>query len=550
MKVSQSFVVVSLSVAAQTQLSMATPVPDAGDLSFDSPLVSEAVLTEELPTRLVPKGFGKRAHPSLLSLNPRARAVSLSLNSNGRVNQRAHAQADRSKLQNSIHIGDGNILNASLGAHRPLHPLLSSDEHGLRTSLLDLSLKMKRSADEPSIPGIIQVVTGDVNKPVSDTLSNLPGVVNDLSALKKVLPVEPGVTKQLTGILGARALPTEAAPALSALPLSSLPLSSLPLSSLPLSSLPLSSLPLSGLPLSGLPLSSLPLVSELSKSLPAGSPLSALPVAAPSTGLPIVGSLPILGSILSARSELADPSMAVLGGLSPPESLPTNHFNPDLLSASDIMAAGGAFPIQPSHSLDGQTLPNEPSIPNFSQLFADAQAIQSSGGAVSPDAVLRSVKAPKKHKGSKSHHEDKTDDDSSKDESSKGNHEDAEDEDSSKAHHEDKEVTDSPKSQTQDKEDDEAALMKKLLEKLNVKALVPAPSVTTIEAQVPAVQAVDAKATDLTSNQLPDTLSPLTKKIPKTLKTPLDDSQEDDIDYIPGPKLHRTRTVINFPHRK
>ncbi|OAV96284.1 hypothetical protein PTTG_03483 [Puccinia triticina 1-1 BBBD Race 1] len=390
---------------------------------------------------------------------------------------------------------------------------------------------MKRSADEPSIPGIIQVVTGDVNKPVSDTLSNLPGVVNNFSALKKVLPVEPGVTKQLTGILGTRALPTEALPALSALPLSSLPLSILPLSSLPLSSLPLS----------GLPLSSLPLVSTT---------LSALPVAAPSTGLPIVGSLPILGSILSARSELADPSMAVLGGLSPPESLPTNHFNPDLLSASDIMAAGGAFPIQPSHSLDGQTLPNEPSFPNFSQLFADAQAIQSSGGAVFPEAVLRSVKAPKKHKGSKSHHEDKSDDDSSKDESLKGNHEDAEDEDSSKAHHEDKEDTVSPKSQAQDKEDDEAALMKKLLEKLNVKALVPAPSVTTIETQAPAVQAVDAKATDLTSNQLPDTLAPLTKKIPKTIKTPLDDSQEDDIDYSPGPKLHRTRTVINFPHRK
>ncbi|KAA1106645.1 hypothetical protein PGT21_036788 [Puccinia graminis f. sp. tritici] len=97
---------------------MASPLPftDAGDLrfclgSFNLPQLSKAVLTEELPTRLIPKGFGRRNHPSLMSLNPRAQAVSLSFNSNG----------------------DTNILNASLGTHwhRPLCPLASSNKQGL-----------------------------------------------------------------------------------------------------------------------------------------------------------------------------------------------------------------------------------------------------------------------------------------------------------------------------------------------------------------------------------------------------------------------------------
>ncbi|KAA1138204.1 hypothetical protein PGTUg99_018570 [Puccinia graminis f. sp. tritici] len=515
MKVSQSFVVVSLSVAAQTQVSMASPLPvtDAGDLSFDSPQLSEAVLAEELPTRLIPKGFGRRNHPSLMSLNPRARAVSLSFDSNGRVNPRAHAQTDRSKLQNSIHIGDTNILNASLGAHRPIRPLASSDEHGLRSSnLLDLSLKMKkRSPDEPKLPAVVQAVSGDVSKPVSETLSTLPIMVEDLSAAKKVLPATPGVANQLAGILGARGVP--------AAPVS---------------------------PLSALPLSSLPLLSDLSRSLPA-NPASSLPAAAaaPATGLPI------LGSILGARSQLPDPSLAALEGLNPDESLPINPFNPDLLSASDIMAAGGAFPIQPSHSLDGQTLPNEPSIPNFSQLFADAQAIQASGSGVADDASLRNVRATKKHKGSKSHHDDKDEDDSPK-----AHHDDNEEDDSPKAHHHDMDdKEDAPKSHHADnmEEDDEAALMKKLIEKLDLKAPVPAvaPSAASIETQVvPVIPATDVQNTVA---GIPIAVSTLPKKLPSVLPTAkassTDSKDDDDSDYSPGPKLHRTRTVFNFPHR-
>ncbi|PLW27460.1 hypothetical protein PCASD_19511 [Puccinia coronata f. sp. avenae] len=329
MKVSQSFVVVSLSVAAQTQVSMASPVPDAADLSFDSPQFSEARLEEvTTPTRLVPKGFGRRAHPSLMSLNPRARAVSLSLNSNGRVNHRVPAQGDRSKLQNSIHIGDTNILNASLGAHRPIPPLANSDEHGLRANhLLDVSLKMKKRAfDEPEIP--------------SGTLPDAPGVV------------EP-----LTGILGARALPSAVSSPPSA---------------------------------SGL-LSSLPMVSDLSKSLPASNS-STTPLNIPATGIPV------LGSIFAARSE--DPLQDHLT-----DSIPSNPFSQEALSASDIMAAGGAFPIQPSHSLDGQTLPNEPSIPNLAGLLAEAENIRSND------------RATKKHH--KSHATEKEEDEKDEDEDEK-----------------------------------------------------------------------------------------------------------------------------------
>ena len=108
-----------------------------------------------MPTRLVPKGFGKRMHPSLQSLAPRGRAVSLSgLSVTGRgVPRSTHTPADRSKLHAAIllpdHPSSTNILNASLGAHRPIRPLDKADYHGLRSDppLLDLSVKVRRRAD-------------------------------------------------------------------------------------------------------------------------------------------------------------------------------------------------------------------------------------------------------------------------------------------------------------------------------------------------------------------------------------------------------------------
>ncbi|KAI7952282.1 hypothetical protein MJO29_007913 [Puccinia striiformis f. sp. tritici] len=754
MKVSQSFVVVSLSVAAQTQVSMASPVPDAGDLSFDSPQLSEAVLEEVTPSRLVPKGFGRRAHPSLMSLNPRARAVSLSFDSNGRVNHRAHAQADRSKLQNSIEIGDGAILNASLGAHRPIRPLQASDEHGLRTNLLDISLRMKkRTPDDPKITNVVQAVSGDVSKPLSETLSTLPVMVDDLSAGKKVLPGAAGVAKPLASLLGARAVP--ATSPLSSLPLSSIPLvsdltkslpasasvlsstsgtglpvlgsilgarsempdtlgafgelasgpinpfdqealtafdimaaggafpiqpshsldgqtlpnessvpnlkqlladaesirtnqrstkkhhkasesqdeselnlkalsamapiSSLegqvpvatPISSLksqlpsihpieqaaeivpslpvPTENLPLAStsekkvassvagvtkpltgtlgarslplplpvpqlntlpnLPLSTLPtLPNLPISNLPVVGEVSRNLPVGSSPGTS-----SSGLPILGpllaELPILGSLLKVRSAPSDPpslnQLQGLGPITPTTALPVNPLNQGSLSASDILAAGGAFPIQPSHSLDGQTLPNEPSVPNFSQLMADAEAFPASGTGLLQDGGLRTVenmRSAKKQHGSKNHHGDKQKDDDK-------------DKDDDNDKHDDKDKDES----------NEAALMEKLIEKLDALP-VSTPAVPALEAPIPVVQTDDTPTAPLVS-KLTDTTSTLTSKpLPKIktpvvddapapkshpkIKAPVVDDEDDDSDYIPGPKLHRTRTVINFPHNR
>ncbi|KNZ60564.1 hypothetical protein VP01_1536g7 [Puccinia sorghi] len=339
---------------------MASPLPETGDMSFDSPQFNEAVLEEVIPTRLVPKGFGKRMHPSLLSLNPRGRAVSLSsLSVNGRVNQRSpHTPSDRSKLQNSIYISDplsttNHLLNASLGARRPIRPLDQANYHGLRSdhSLLDVSLKIRRRADSGNyasetlsvkrehtmltrcyslaaskLPSVVQAASGDVSKPVMATLSALPVVVEDLSLGKKVLvPETPGVVQPLAGILGARDASQ-------------------------------SSL-----------LAGLPLLSDLASSLPASSaPLSH--VALPSSGIPI------LGSLLSARAEQLEPSLEGLGELSHPH----NPFSSESLSASDILAAGGAFPIQPSHSLDGQTLPNEGSLPELPELLAEAAMIRGS----------------------------------------------------------------------------------------------------------------------------------------------------------------------------
>ncbi|KAI7949161.1 hypothetical protein MJO28_007982 [Puccinia striiformis f. sp. tritici] len=755
MKVSQSFVVVSLSVAAQTQVSMASPVPDAGDLSFDSPQLSEAVLEEVTPSRLVPKGFGRRAHPSLMSLNPRARAVSLSFDSNGRVNHRAHAQADRSKLQNSIEIGDGAILNASLGAHRPIRPLQASDEHGLRTNLLDISLRMKKRTPGMLCDHAQPAVSGDVSKPLSETLSTLPVMVDDLSAGKKVLPGAAGVAKPLASLLGARAVP--ATSPLSSLPLSSIPLvsdltkslpasasvlsstsgtglpvlgsilgarsempdtlgafgelasgpinpfdqetaakavtcqhpraltafdimaaggafpiqpshsldgqtlpnessvpnlkqlladaesirtnqrstkkhhkasesqdeselnlkalsamapiSSLegqvpvatPISSLksqlpsihpieqaaeivpslpvPTENLPLAStsekkvassvagvtkpltgtlgarslplplpvpqntlpnLPLSTLPtLPNLPISNLPVVGEVSRNLPVGSSPGTS-----SSGLPILGpllaELPILGSLLKVRSAPSDPpslnQLQGLGPITPTTALPVNPLNQGSLSASNILAAGGAFPIQPSHSLDGQTLPNEPSVPNFSQLMADAEAFPASGTGLLQDGGLRTVenmRSAKKQHGSKNHHGDKQKDDDK-------------DKDDDNDKHDDKDKDES----------NEAALMEKLIEKLDALP-VSTPAVPALEAPIPVVQTDDtptaplvSKLTDttstLTSKPLPKIKTPAVddapapKSHPKT-KAPVVDDEDDDSDYIPGPKLHRTR---------
>lgn len=344
MKVSQSFVVASLSVAAQTQVNRASPLPDPKETELLSPRLNESQLAEVLPTRLIPRGFGRRALPSQLlqasaNLDSRHRAVSLNVGSNGRVSRPPPPPSQLQSLRNhrqQVTGSDENLLQASLGSHsRP-------DAQADRVHLLDLSLKLRRRYPDDnnnpaaSIPGTIQQVSGHVSGSVSNVVSSLPPTV--VGTLSNTLDSNPLgipsalVTSPVQGLLSSTSMVTEHS-----------------------QSLPASLGPI---------LSSLPIVNQLS---PSG--------------------LPILGQILTTRSDPIDPSSGTyldhLSSATPIPVRPPNPFHQGSITASNLLAAGGAFPIQPSHSLDGQAVANEPSIPNFSQLLKDAQAIKTSGSSSS-----------------------------------------------------------------------------------------------------------------------------------------------------------------------
>ncbi|KAI9602361.1 hypothetical protein H4Q26_001649 [Puccinia striiformis f. sp. tritici PST-130] len=102
-------------------------------------------------------------------------------------------------------------------------------------------------------------------------------------------------------------------------------------------------------------------------------------------------------------------------------------------------------------------------------------------------------------------------------------------------------------------ESNEAALMEKLIEKLD--ALPVSTPATDDTPTAPLVSKLTDTTSTLTSKPLPKIKTPAVddapapKSHPKT-KAPVVDDEDDDSDYIPGPKLHRTRTVINFPHNR
>ncbi|MBW0523484.1 hypothetical protein O181_063199 [Austropuccinia psidii MF-1] len=218
MKLSQSFVMASLSVAAHSQMTLSTPTPDSPDVNLLSPRARETALSGARSPQLLARSFGRRAPPSPAA-NKRAPApapapVSIVI---GTVPDKFDAAVNGAKSHSRLkHSSDIREVSAQgkqgtrLSAGRYLSPPVDDSSH---SRLLDLGLDLKAKRDQVvskrqlELPLLGSGLLGGIGQNIHNVEEALLQVVGGLpliggsvsNTLSDSLPLVNNLSDQLTG---------------------------------------------------------------------------------------------------------------------------------------------------------------------------------------------------------------------------------------------------------------------------------------------------------------------------------------------------------------